>query len=165
MDIKYSARSDSFLDITISQNWEHISETRSYISGILKNNLENDIKISKVVISISELLENAVKFGNQDTIRAIIKKYEEKKELELIVYNYLSKEKALRLIQYIKSINNINDPIIFYKNRMKEVVSEGKKGGLGLVRIKCECEAEISAHYSEEQTDKGLVCVAAKFIL
>jgi hypothetical protein len=162
MCIKYESETGGYLDITIGHRWDYIPMTRSYVEKFLNSNITDKLRVMKIIVSISELLENAVKYSYKEGVRAKIKRDAVNHKLELTVYNYATKEESFKLIEYIKEIDNNKDPLKFYLDKMKDAV-KNKKNGLGLPRIKYEGEANISANYFEEETGDGTVRVKAVF--
>lgn len=162
MCIKYDSEANGFLDITIGQKWDYISITRTYVENFLKHNLINKVKIAKMIIAASELLENAVKYANKNGVRTKIKKNLNQNQIEISVYNYAGKPEAEKLIKYIYDVDNIQNPNEFYMEKMKEAV-RFKKNGLGIPRIRCESEAHISADYFDDTNGNGTLRVIATF--
>lgn len=149
MFIDYEKNTVGYLDITFGPVWDYIPLTRNYIENFLLINLIEKKNISKISLAVSELLENAIKYTNNDVIRLkLIKKINEN-ILEVHVYNFSDKEHAEILKNYLKVMYS-KDPLEFYLEKMKEI-SKGNKenSSLGLARINYEAKAKIEAFYDE----------------
>ncbi len=162
MKINYKPNTIGYLDIIFGPKWDYIPLTKNYVENFLSINLIDSVNISKVAMSASELLENAVKFSNRDGIRMIIKKNDHKNEIELLVFNYTSLREADFLIKRIEGMNT-QDPLQYYISMMKETAlrSDGKSG-LGLSRINYEGNAKLDVKY---YNDEGIIEVKARFKL
>ncbi|HOV15761.1 MAG TPA: DUF6272 family protein, partial [Spirochaetota bacterium] len=156
--INYENGTIGYLDITFGPKWDYIPVTRTYIETFLSINIEDKLKITKISMSASELLENAVKYSNKDGIRLIIKKSENKHSIELIVYNFAKKDDAIKLMDYVNQINSVEDKFIFYVEKMKEPANKKEgKSGLGLARIAYEGGATIKIAYTEDKQSNVIV--------
>ncbi len=132
------------------------------MENFLAINLIEKSNISKIAMSASELLENAVKFSNHDGIRMMIKKYSDQNEINLVVFNYSTKKDAQSLIERVGKMNE-DDPLQYYITKMKEsAVREDGKSCLGLARINYEGEARIEVKYFEKD---GIIQIKASFKL
>jgi hypothetical protein len=111
-------------------------------------------------MSASELLENAVKFSNQDGIRMMIKKLDKEKKITLVVFNYTNKKEALGLLKRVNEMNE-QDPLQYYIEQMKaSAIRNDGKSGLGLARINYEGEAKLDVNYFK---DDKIIQVRAVF--
>jgi hypothetical protein len=150
MLINYEANTIGYLDITFGPKWDYIPLTKNFIENFLLVNVVDRKSISKIAMSASELLENAVKFSNSDGIRMMIRKMGKKKLIELKVYNYIQQKDVDALLARIDDMNK-SDPLQYYITKMKESVArKDGKSGLGLARIRYEGEADIICRYLKE---------------
>ncbi len=150
MDINYEIGTIGFLDITFGPNWDYIPLTRNYIENFLLVRLDNKKNVSKISMSASELLENAVRYSSSDGIRLIMRKYDDKPFVELIVSNFVEIENGRFTVNYINDMKN-HDPIEFYIEKMKQSVkSKETHPGLGLARIRAEGNADITVTFNED---------------
>jgi hypothetical protein len=150
MYINYESNTIGYLDITFGPKWDYIPLTKNFIENFLLVNVVDKKSISKIAMSASELLENAVKFSNKDGIRMVVRKHSKKNVIELKVYNYVEEADAKGLKERIKAMIS-SDPLQFYIAKMKESVTrKDGKSGLGLARIYYEGEAKITADYIKD---------------
>jgi len=140
-------KTDSYLDISFKATWDYIPVTKSYIENILLIEMSDMGDIHKIGTAASELLENATKYSTKKGIRTVIKKLEDKDEIELIVYNYSDKIHADQLIVRVEEMNK-TDSLQYYLYRMKESIkNKNESPGLGLARVYHEANAKLSASY------------------
>jgi hypothetical protein len=141
-----------YLDLTFGPVWDYIPITRHYVENFLTINLSEKQKIGKITISVSELLENAVKYSDNDGIRVLIIKHEEKKLLSVQVFNYSTKAHADEHINRINEMNKRN-PMEYYLELMQlSATRTDGKSGLGIARVYFEGEAKISAKYHDDES-------------
>lgn len=149
--IYYKSNTKGYLDITFGPIWDYIPITRAYIENFLTANAMDKESISKIEMSVSELLENAVKYATDDGIRVILKKDQENAIL-LSVSNYLKKDKAVSLIEAIIEMQKHNS-LEYYVKRLRESRSHKEtknSAGCGLARVYHEGNASLIPEYDEE---------------
>lgn len=162
MLINYEPNTVGYLDITFGPKWDYIPLTKNYIENFLLINVIDKNSISKISMSASELLENAVKFSNKDGIRMMIRKLVKKQQVELVVFNHITKAES-KVVEDIVGQMNGQEPLQYYIKKMKESVArKDGKAGLGLARINYEGEAKINAKYYD---DREIIQVKATFQL
>lgn len=164
MKIDYENNKNNYLDISFGPKWDFIPLTRDYIESFLFFNITNKLKIAKIIIAASELLENAIKYSYDNGVRTQIKKNRKNQKMELAVRNSVRKEDANNLINYIEEINIAPDPLKYYIDKMRESVKRNDgRTGLGLSRIKYEGEAFLSAKFFDREDGTGIIEVKAVF--
>ncbi len=160
MAINYDQNTKGYLDITFGPIWDYIPLTRNYVENFLFINLVNNDNISKITMSASELLENAVKYSNKDGIRLLLKKDNDLNHIVVTVFNYADVESATELMRSVEEMNQ-QDSLQFYLAKMKESITRTDgKSCLGLARINHEANGTITAHYLVED---GVVQVKTLF--
>jgi len=155
MVINYNNKSESYLDITFQPKWDNIRITKNFLEKYLILNVFDKKSISKVIMSTSELLENAIKNSPKSAlkngVRLIIKKNPKNGHIELSVFNVIGKRNASILVKRIDEMNHA-EPLDYYLGKMKESISTkgNTSGDLGLARIHCEGEARVQAKYDDK---------------
>ncbi|MCG8571053.1 MAG: hypothetical protein MJB14_13010 [Spirochaetes bacterium] len=145
MIIDYKPQTRGYLDITFGPKWDYIPLTRIYVENFLLLNMTSKENIHKIEIAASELLENAVKFSDQDGIRLILDK--QQNLIDLSVFNHCGDKAAQNVKDLINEMNQ-NDPFEYYVKKMKESIRDkSHSAGLGLARIYSEGKARLSAEY------------------
>ncbi|MCK5242407.1 hypothetical protein KAR34_08140 [bacterium] len=147
-----------FLDITFSPFWEFVPFTRNYIYKIASRYLQCDKKKNKVVLTVSELLENGIKYSEKPGVRLCIKNFS-CTPLEVSVFNYACKPRVEKLFQTLSEMATAN-ALEYYIKKLKESVNtKAGQANIGLARINFEAGPKISAQYM----DNDLLEVKAMF--
>lgn len=159
MAIKRDKNTTGYLDITFNSKWDYIPLTRNYINNFLNQNLTDKLLNNRIQVTVSELMENAIKFANADGIRMVIAIYGEEKKLKLSVFNYTTPKQANILKAIIDDMKHYT-PLEYYINCMKTKKKDNKGGKLGLARINHESQAELSMFHNQTE---GEIEVTALF--
>lgn len=155
MVINYNRKSENYLDITFQPKWDNIRITKNFLEKYLLVNVFDKKSISKVIMSASELLENAIKNSPKSVdkhgVRLIIKKDSKSGHIELSVFNVIKKSEASLLVKRIDEMNH-SEPLDYYLYKMRESIKQkgNTSGDLGLARIHCEGEAKVQAKYDDK---------------
>lgn len=136
---------NKIIDITFEPLWEHITLTRYFLeSFLLLIELEQN-KVGRIVLSVSELLENAIKYTDKKKIRLVISRSEDKNSVIVHVLNYANEETSKELFRLIQEMK-FNDSLSFYLQQMKSPPDKrNNKSCLGLARVNHEANAVIKA--------------------
>ncbi len=136
---------NSFLDMTFNPLWDYIPCIRSYIQNILLIYFKEFKYIYKIILALSEILENAVKYSNNQNIRILLKNLNILSSIELITYNYTDIKNIEQLKATIKEMNS-SDSLHYYINKLKDSVKQKSvQSRLGLARIHYEADADLFA--------------------
>jgi hypothetical protein len=154
------------LEYNFSPRWEELEIIRQYISEFSKNNsLSRDDTDSLVMVS-SELVENALKYGDFDRLNKVefsaqIKNHKVILEVKNPI-NSLSSEMLRNLDSNIQWIRGYQNPYEAYIERLKLISGKELKigeSGLGLVRIAYEGKSIIDFYVNED----NILSVSAVF--
>ena len=156
-----------YLDITA--DWDNIDSVRSKAEQFLKLNLFDSQDIFSIVMVCSELVENAIKYGDYKNPQNKISLSIELNDNSIImeVKNPMGKysnrfiKELDRTIQWIRGFQN---PFEAYREKLKEVAQKeyvAGESGLGLTRIAYEGES-ILDFYLE---DTNMINVTAVYQL
>jgi hypothetical protein len=132
----------------ISTNWEIIRDIETRVSSYFSDG-QKDINDASMIV-ITELVENAVKYGVPlPGMHAIKFNFEIRDNfVEISIINAIGHEKHRTAItRLIDEINNSGNPQELYTMRLQELLNfDGKimTGGLGLYRIAHEAKFEIN---------------------
>lgn len=148
----------TYLDISFDPKWEYVPLAKSFIEDFLTINMVNNEEIHKVGTAASELLENAVRYNNNNGIRMSVQNETDESKVYLIIINFTDEIHAKRLLKRVREMNR-NDSLKYYLYRMKESIrNKGASPGLGLARVYHESKARITVNYKK---DKKIVEVRA----
>jgi len=143
--------------ISFLPKWNEVERVRKLSAKFLRShNLSNDT-VNSVVMVISELTENAIKYGNfkkaKDKVQVSIQIYENDIMAEVVNPVAVSEYRHLkRLDQTIQWIRGFQDPFEAYIEKLKEVSRKSfddEESGLGLVRIAYEGRAILDFYVGE----------------
>jgi len=142
----------------IRPDWQEIESVRDSAESFLKSKgLSGDI-IESITMVISELTENAIKYGMpaETPPRSIIELSIEVKEQAIIIQvsnqlNTTDHNCFERLNNCINWIHRYENPFEAYVDRIKliDASSNAKTSGLGLARIAYEGECAINCYLNE----------------
>jgi len=151
MQIDYEKNTLGYLDMTFGPVWDYIPLTRNFVENFLLINLIEKRNISKISLAVSELLENAIKYSNNDVIRLKIIKRLTDNSIEIHVFNYTDDLHANNLLEQIEIMKSRNS-LEYYLEKMKNISKNNKEfSNLGLARINYEANAKIDAFYNKNE--------------
>ena len=146
------------LKITIKADWNEIEQVREKGGQFLRNYGFSEDDVHSVVMVISELIENSIKYGtfkksqNNVTVTLNISK----SLITIEVINPVDEKTAYdlkRLDRTIQWIRGYQDSFEAYIERMKEISKKplnDEESGLGLVRIAYEGKAILDFFVRED---------------
>jgi len=112
--------------------------------------LSDKKKAGIIAMSVNELIENAIKYSDKETIQIKFQIRTNEKKIYVDVSNHSNREEEKNLQQILSEIND-QAPLDAYINRMKSSIdSPDNKSSIGLARIRYESRAELSYTYDEE---------------
>ena len=154
-------KNNSILDISFTASkWDYIKSTREFIKEYLQLNYLKNEDISRVIITASELLENALKYNSDGNVEISLKKDLDSNEVFLTVLNITSDENKEKVLKVLEEMKAAPDPMTYYILKMRDRDAKSKQGGgLGLARIRSEAEAELSANFDASASKLEITAV------
>lgn len=153
----YEIKKYDGFDISFRNNWDYISEIRQFTYRYFTLQGFDDYINQEISMIVSELLENAVKYGTDGIANLNIRN--QNNVISISVYNLTGKDDAMKLMDYINIINNVNN----IKDLFKEKVEKNyrtNKSELGFIKIKTEDESCIfETEYKELDNVSGILLV------
>jgi len=155
--------------VSIKPDWDKIEEVRTKSRNFLKLQNMRDEVIDAVVMNLSELMENAIKYGNFDNNKEAVNASISVSDRDVIVEvkspvkdgDDLSFRKLDRTVQWVRGYQN---PFEAYIEKIKEIAHQPvneKQSGLGIVRIAYEGQSIIDFFVD----DKNIISVSAVYHL
>jgi hypothetical protein len=147
------------LRLDLPPKWEAIDHARESVIAFLRQGEEQPAVIDSIAMVVSELAENAVKYGrfnSGDEVHIGVDAGDGAITVE--VKNPTSSDDMTqlnRLDRTIQWIRGYQDPFEAYLTRLKEVLlqsPENPESGLGLVRIAYEGESSLDFYLGETAT-------------
>lgn len=129
-------------------DWEYIDVIRNFVNSFLQKTLLDNKVADKLSMAISELLENAVKYGvhKEDgilhNIHIQLDTFKEEKKVIFFIENKSTIESIDVLKSQLESVNR-GDPKEMYVRKIRESLTKEDKSQLGLARIRYEAGGDI----------------------
>jgi hypothetical protein len=129
------------LDMPIKTMWSEVQQVRERTRAILAD-LPDDLR-DAAEMTVSELVENAIKYGQSvpDAPDAGVRIERRDDRLEIVVTNGVASDETLHeLKKHVDRIATATDRMSLYVERLQELMRSGGLDGskLGLYRIFCE---------------------------
>jgi hypothetical protein len=138
------------LEREIPMDWQHVASLRQVVHDAL-GYVSDDVRSAAVMVT-SELVENAVKYGEatRSAPSAHFRLDTDNGQIRIQVSNGARSEAAVaKAIRLIERIHQATDKDAFYVERQRELLeSPACGGGLGLYRIIHEGKFSLSCSYS-----------------
>jgi len=155
------------LNFDLTADWENLDHIRSKVEHFLKQNHFGLNDIYSIVMVCSELVENAIKYGDYNSPQSKISINIELNDSGIIteVKNPMlenNNRHVRQLDKTIQWIRGFQNPFEAYREKLKEVAEKDyivDESGLGLARIAYEGES-ILDFYLE---DKNMINVTAVY--
>ena len=151
------------LEIQITPEWHKIDEVRNNIYTFLNKNNISDDKVYSIGMIASELLENAIKYGNTALqVNLLLEIEVGKKEITVELKNKINetdKYNIHKLDQTLQWFRGFQSPFEAYIEKLKEISArdlEDRESGLGLVRIAYEGQGNIDFYLDEND----MLCIS-----
>lgn len=157
------------ITVSIKPEWDNIEAVRVQAESFLKSNRLNDDVIDAIIMNISELLENAIKYGNfnnsiSDILASIIIS---ERDITVEVKSPVKDEDDLhfrRLDKIVQWVRGYQNPFEAYIEKIKEVALQpisDSQSGLGITRIAYEGQSIIDFYVN----DNNIISVSAVYHL
>jgi hypothetical protein len=140
----------AMLDMPIKTMWSEVQKVRERVESLLAD-VNEDVRAA-TVMTASELIENAIKYG--ETVpaapQASVRLEHVDDTIEIVVKNGVADEATVRDLKlHVDRIANASDRMVLYMDRLRELMMSGGVGGskLGLYRICCEGGFDLRCDY------------------
>lgn len=145
----------------ITPAWELIKKVESNTRDLFS--IENEDLKTATLMVITELLENAIKYGrsNPEINGIAFNFFADAHKIQIKVANaVISDAHARQLISHINNLNEVGDPMALYTQRLIDMLKnkEHGKSRLGIYRIAYEGEFNLSYEFK----NKILTVIAEK---
>jgi len=160
---------DKEILLSIKPEWENIETVRVKTESFLKSNKQHEDVIDAIIMNISELLENAIKYGNysndiKDITASVVISA---RDITVEVKSPVNDEEDAhfrrldRIVQWVRGYQN---PFEAYIEKIKEIARQpmdDSQSGLGIVRIAYEGQSIIDFFVN----DSNIISVSAVYHL
>ena len=145
--------------IAMKPVWDDIEETRKTALKFIKDQRFTENTVYRVLMVMSELIENAIKYGHfskpEDDIIVIISLLKQSAMIEVVHRTKESDAANLKKMDtIIQGIRSYQDPFEAYAKKLEEVANrsmDNNDSGLGLVRIAYEGGAVLDFIVDENE--------------
>lgn len=139
-----------FVDLKFGPKWKYISTVRTFVENFMAISLADKKKAGVIAMSVNELIENAIKYSDKESIQIAFQVLADENKIYVNVTNHARAEEEKRLQNLLSEINAL-PPLEAYMMRMKlSYESSDKKSSIGLARIRYESRAEITHTYDDD---------------
>lgn len=145
-----TVKSAPFVELKFGPKWTYVSTVRSFMQNFLAVTFENKIKADKISMAVSELVENAVKYSEQEDAFIRLRILNEGHMVEVLVVNHCTEDQANIVTEFIREINSM-PPLEAYMEMMRRSVNSPNKSQLGLARIRYEAEGSLDVNYAYDR--------------
>ncbi|HET9957928.1 MAG TPA: hypothetical protein VFQ61_25695 [Polyangiaceae bacterium] len=135
------------LKLSFRPNLELIASTRRLVEDLLDVELTDPDARSRIVVAIHELIENTYKYSSDGAATldvSFARSNAGGTRVCILASNRTLPGRAKELQERISSLGRLSDPMSAYVRWMTES-AQREGSGLGLLRIRAECEMQLSA--------------------
>lgn len=138
------------IELRFGSDWKYISITRQFIQNFLIISTGDQDKSDKFSISISELLENAIKYSTDKIPYMFVHVNSDDGTITGVVENYASAEAIEGLRELYDTVME-GTPMEAYVSQMRLAATrDDGKSQLGLARIRFEAGADLQLGISDD---------------
>lgn len=132
----------SYFELSFRPNLELVSVVRRFVSEFYATGADPEA-VSRVALSIHELLENAIRYGKDRETSVRIEMDPAADRVRIETRNLATAEDAAHVEELVRKIRETDDPFQLLQERMLYAMQRSDGGsGMGLVRIRAEAEME-----------------------
>ena len=132
-----------YVELRFGPRWTYISTVRTFVENFMAITLENKKKAGTIAMAVNELIENSVKYSDQEGIEIRIYVEKDLSLIRVIVANHSNEENIKELDSILTEIYKL-PPLEAYIKRMQESsTSIDGKNAIGLARIRYESKADL----------------------
>lgn len=142
---------EGFIRLSFGPKWKYVACVRSFVQNFLSISISDSKKADKISLAVSELVENAVKYNAKENTNLRVEvSAKDSDEILVETENYATPENIEILKKNLLKIYE-KSPLDAYIEKMKDAVLEaGNASQLGLARIRCESNCDISYEIKAE---------------
>jgi hypothetical protein len=133
-------------ELTFQPDLDLVTDVRDFVETLYQRVLDDRDASGRVAIATHELLENAVKYSldGETSLRIEIVPAEGARAINVRTRNRADGRHVITLRDYLDEIRASDDPTAYYYERMRRATPGTDSSQLGLARVCCEAEMQLS---------------------
>ncbi len=153
-----SGGTEHFATVFVQLSAKTLPHVRRFVQGFVESNGRADADfVSRLVVAVHELMENAIKYATDATTTLEVKlDLRHHRHVVLITKNHATRESAARVAAQLQRLRS-GDHQRVYQAMLEETATRQTESGLGLARIAVECAMSLRSEYDEN----GLLLIEA----
>lgn len=132
-----------YIRLSFGPKWKYVACVRSFVQNFLSISISDSKKADRISLAVSELVENVVKYNSKEKTALYIE-IKDNNNILIESQNYSTKENIETFKKEIEKIYQ-KSPVEAYTDKLKEAATKsGQSSQLGLARIRCETNCDIT---------------------
>lgn len=137
-------RERAHVELDFRPSLELVSSVRRFVTSVYEQLLSSPHEASRIGVATHELLENAVRCSSDGTVNIRIEVEVGSQPAVLITTkNQARAEDIQSLVGLVDAMNAAPDPMLHYTGLMRANAKRPVGSGLGLARVRAECDLRI----------------------
>jgi anti-sigma regulatory factor (Ser/Thr protein kinase) len=134
----------AYLEMSFFPNVELVSAVRRFVSTVYVRLVRDPEVAAQVALATHELLENAVRYSNDDVTCLRVEIDRDAGMLTITTKNRAGPDDVAAIQHAIASLKASADPFLYYQQMMRESAKRHEGSGLGLARVHAEADMDLS---------------------
>lgn len=136
----------SHFELTFHPSLDLVADVRDFVETFYRHLLADGDLTGRLAIATHELLENAAKYSSdgETSLRIEIAQASGARSITVRTRNRADDRHVSTLRGYLDEIRASSDPEAYYHQRMRRAARDTTLSQLGLARIRCEAEMQLS---------------------
>jgi hypothetical protein len=133
-------------ELTFRPDLELVTDVRAFVEQLYQRILDDKDLSGRLAIATHELLENAVKYSvdGETSLRIDVALAAGAHTIAVRTRNRAEARHVTTLRGYLDELRASDDPTAYYLSRMRRAASGADISQLGLARVRCEAEMQLS---------------------
>ena len=133
-------------ELTFRPDLELVTDVRAFVEQLYQRVLHDKELSGRLAIATHELLENAVKYSldGETSLRIDVAPAAGARAIAVRTRNRADARHVTTLRGYLDEMQASDDPTAYYLSRMRRAAGGADVSQLGLARIRCEAEMQLS---------------------
>jgi hypothetical protein len=136
----------TYFELTFHPDLELVTNVRDFVEAFYRRLLDDHDAGGRLAIATHELLENAVKYSidGETSLRIDVVPAPGSRAVAVRTRNRAEDQHVTTLRVYLDEMRASADPAAYYLQRMRRAVRSADVSQLGLARVCCEAEMQLS---------------------